>query len=467
MPLIKRSDLPTLLDRKSPELDTQVFLFFGERYLCKESADLLQGKLLDAQPGAVHAIDGEREDPGRILSRMMSFSLLPGRQIYRVSDSRIFHSRTVASEIWTKALSAFQAGRPGPAGKYLLSLLQAVGLKVEGPKTLTEISPSEWRRIFDFEKPSGDLGWADKLLAEAEGLDKETTANLGDRFIEALDKGMPPGNILLLTAETVDKRQRLFTYLKKNCIVVDCTVAAGAGSATQAEQKEIIKELMLKTLADFQKKMEPQAVEMFFERVGFHPVAAVVETEKLALYAGNRPVITCADLEEMVARTREDALYELTDALGKRQTARALTLLSRLLEQGAHELAILATLRNFVRKMLIFRSLQKKPAPAWRSGMNAREFQNTYLPALKAEGDWAELLQGHPYALFMSFSKAAEYSSAGLRRWLALLLDAEYRLKGSPLPSRLVLEELFLAMLKGAPKPLYNNYGNKYLSKTA
>ena len=154
----------------------------------------------------------------------------------------------------------------------------------------------------------------------------------------------------------------------------------------------------------------------------------------------------------MVARTREDALYELTDALGKRQIGRTLTLVSRLLEQGIHELAILATLRNFVRKMLIFRSLQKRPSPAWRSGMNAKDFQNSYLPALKAESEWSELLQGHPYALFMSFSKASEYSCAGLKRWLALLLDAEFRLKGSPLPSRLVLEELFLTMLKGAPK---------------
>ena len=452
MPLIKRSDLPALLDRKSPGLDARAFLFYGERFLCKEAADLLQDKLLAGLPGAVHAIDGEREDPGRLLSRLMSFSLLPGRQIYRVTDSRIFHSKTVASEIWARAASAFQAGRSGPAGKYLQSLLQAVGLKVEGPKPLTEIPAPEWRRIFDFEKPGGDLDWADKLLSEAGSAGQETTANFGDRLIEALDRGMPPSNVLLLTAETVDKRQRLFAYLKKNGMVIDCSVAAGTGSATQIEQKEILRELIHKTLAAFGKKMEPQAVEMFFERVGFHPVAAVVETEKLALYAGERPVVTCADLEEMVARTREDALYELTDALGKRQTAKALTLLSRLLEQGAHELAILATLRNFVRKMLIFRSLQKKPTPTWRSGMNAREFQNAYLPALKAEGDWAELLQGHPYALFMSFSKAAEYSSAGLKRWLALILEAEFRLKGSSLPSRLILEELFLTMLKGAPK---------------
>ena len=196
----------------------------------------------------------------------------------------------------------------------------------------------------------------------------------------------------------------------------------------------------------------PRAVEMFFERVGFHPVAVVMETEKLVHSIGDRPGITANDVEEMVGRSREDALFELTDALGKRQADRTLTILSHLLEQGIHELAILATLRNYLRKQLIFRSLQMRTFPAWRSGMNARDFQNTYLPALKAEGDWDELLQGHPYALFMSFTKAAEYSCSGLKRWLAMLLDAEFRLKGSPLPSRLVIEELLLAMLKGSAK---------------
>jgi DNA polymerase-3 subunit delta len=84
--------------------------------------------------------------------------------------------------------------------------------------------------------------------------------------------------------------------------------------------------------------------------------------------------------------------------------------------------------------------------------MNANDFQNHYLPDLKAQGEWSELLQGHPYALFMSFTKASEYSCSGLKRWLTMLLDAEFRLKGSPLPQQLVLEELFLSMLKGSPK---------------
>jgi len=452
MSQIKRSELLSGLQGSAFALDSQVFLFFGERFLCKEAADLTQKRLLEQKPGAVHAVDGDKEDPGQTLARLMSFSLLPGRQLYRVSNSRIFHSRTVVAEIWAKANQSFQAGRPGPALRYLHAMVQAVDLAVDSPTPLSEIPQTEWKKIFTFDKPSENLGWADTLLTESEEITKVNKTNLVERYIEAFDKGLPNGNILLLTAETVDKRQRLFTYIKKQGIIVDCSVASGANAAAQTEQKAVLKEMMQKTLREFEKKIDPRAVDIFFERVGFHPVAVVTETEKLAHFVGERPVITCNDLETMVARNREDALYELIDAFSKRQAARTLQILSRLLEQGFHGLAILATMRNFLRKQLIYRSLQMRPSPVWRRGMNAKEFQGHYLPNLKAQGEWSELLKGHPYALFMSFTKASEYSCSGLKRWMTMLLEAEYRLKGSPLPPQLILEELFVSMLKGAPK---------------
>ncbi len=231
-------------------------------------------------------------------------------------------------------------------------------------------------------------------------------------------------------------------------MVVDCSVSLLTNAAAQKGQKEILREMVLKTLAGFQKKIAPQALNSLFDRVGFHPVAVVMETEKLALYVDDRDTITMEDLDAMVGRTREDALYELTDAFGKRQGARTLVLLHRLLGQEVHSLAILATMRNYLRKLLILRSFQLRSNPSWQPSMNANQFQNTYLPALKECGEWSEVLKGHPYALFMSFSQAQKFSCTALQKMLTLLLKAEFRLKGSPLAADLVLEELFLTMLK-------------------
>ncbi|BHH84825.1 DNA polymerase III subunit delta [Desulforhopalus sp. 52FAK] len=452
MALIKRSEFETSLKESTPLPLPQVFLFFGERYLCQTAADNLQERILKDAPGALHTIDGDQEDPGQSLARLMSFSLLPGRQIYRVNDSRIFHSKTVISKIWDKALQSFTNGKHNPAKRHLQAMVQAVNLKVDSPETLSQIPGPEWKKIFGFEKPGGDLSWADSALFQSRDEIKASSADIVDQYVTALDKGFPGGNILILIAETVDKRQKLFTYLKKNETIVDCSVAVGASNAAQGEQKQVLKEMMMQTVAGFDKKIDPRAVDAFFERVGFHPVAVATETEKLVHYVGDRPNISLEDLAAMVGRSREDALYELTDAFSKRQLGKTLTLLSRLQEQGVHGLAILATMRNFIRKLLIYRSLQMASSPPWHKGMSAKDFQGNYLPALKSTGEWDDVLGGHPYALYMSFTKAFEYSCPILKRWLSMLLSAEFNLKGSSIPPHLVLEELFISMLKGSPR---------------
>jgi DNA polymerase-3 subunit delta len=455
MTQIKRNELPALLADTQQISATSIFLFFGERYLCREAADLLQEALIAGGKGAVHPIDGDQEDSSLTLSKLLSFSLLPGRQVYRVSDSRIFHSKTVAGTIWEKAKQGNDSGKTAAAMRHITAFAKLGSVSLDSQTPFSEISASHWEKTFSCAKPTGDLSWADTLLVQAVGtgrMGKGGATNVTDRYIDTFTSGIPAQNCLILTAETVDKRQRLFTFMKKKGIVVDCTVAAGSSSAAQKEQKSVLLEMMQKTLADLGKKIEPRALELFFDRVGFHPVAVVTEIEKLALYVGERPQITCADLEKMVGRSREDALYELTDAFGKRQIGRTLTILNRLQENGTHALAILATMRNYLRKMLIFRSIQLQPSPAWHNGMNAQQFQGAYLSALKAKDQWSDILAGHPYALFMSFSKASEFSCNELKKWLKLLLEAEFRLKGSPLPQHIVLEELFLTMLKRPQK---------------
>jgi DNA polymerase III subunit delta len=452
MALVKRNDLPRTLDALGRGTRPQLYLFFGERYLCREAADMLQSTLLQDSAGTVHPIDGDQEDPGRTLNRLLSFSLLPGLQIYRVTDSRLFQSKDMGSSLWDKALKEFEANRQAPALRYLLNMLSLAGIPPENSELFSELSPDQWQVLFATEKPQADIGWADKLVKESglQAAPKGATENLADRYLEAFTRGLPTQNILILTAESVDKRKRLYTYIKEHGLLVDCAVETGAGSAAQKVQKEVLLEMIQKTLTGFGKKIEPKAMAILLERIGFHPVAVVMESEKLALYVEDRPLITVDDVETMAGRSREDALFELTDAFGKRQIARTIVILHHLLDDGTHSLAILAAMRNYLRRLLIFRSLQLRPDPHWQKGMSAQQFQGQYLPALKESGEWPELLKAHPYALYMSFTKASEFSCSLLKKWLELLLQAEFRLKGSPLPQPIILDELMLTMLRQA-----------------
>ncbi len=449
MPIVNRSGLPDFLS-KLTQGTSKVFLIHGERYLSKEAGDLLQNKLLSLDQGTIHPIDGDTEDVSNTLARLQSFSLLPGIQIYRITDSRLFHTKNISATLWKKAKGAYQAKKTGPALRHLLSLVALTSLSRKD--SLAKLSSDQWMAHFGFSQPQEDLSWTDTLLSQAKNAPTGSSqGNTTEKYIAAFKKGLPKHNYIILSAEEIDKRKKLFTYIKKNGVIIDCKIAGGASAAAQKAQRSVLLELVKTTLKDFKKTMEPQGFDILFSKVGFHPIAVVMETEKLALAVGENPTITCRNISDMVCRSREDALFELTDYFGKKQLGQTLTTLHHLLENGIHALAILATLRNYLRRLLIFRSLQLRSHPTWWPNMPAKHFQESYLPALKEVGEWTDLLAGHPYALYMSFTKAAECSCPQLKNNLQLLLEAEFRLKSSPLPHHLVLEDLFFKMHHGPP----------------
>ena len=172
---------------------------------------------------------------------------------------------------------------------------------------------------------------------------------------------------------------------------------------------------------------------------------------------GEAQQITLDDLNAVVGRTRQEALFELTQAIGEKNLDRALLIIGRLQENGIHSLAILATLRNYTRTLLLFRSLQAQEKYGIRTNMPAKLFQQQCLPLLKQNERWKKELSGHPFAVYMQFKTAADFSLAQLKSWLQLLLSAEMRLKGSPVEPETVLQHLILSMLAKEHKGALQN----------
>ncbi|THB73690.1 MAG: hypothetical protein D6B25_14710 [Desulfobulbaceae bacterium] len=449
MAVYKRDEIKAVLDSITDTSHAPVYLIFGERYLCRETAELIESALLK-KSGSVHRLDGTTLSESQICARILSLSILPGLQIYSITDSGLFHSKKSSEEIWKKAEKGFRDNKPELALKHLSALLAVAQLEATGNRVFSDISPDSWSKFFGFAHPDSSLDWADKLLINAPPT-SVAAKPMGDgqKLIEAITNGLPPTNILLLISETVDKRKKLFSQIKKHGVIVDCSVAAGSSRAAQKQQQKVVRELALETLQRFEKSAQPKVLEALYERIGFHPVAVVMEVEKLCLYAGEASQITVDHLNTLVSRTREDALFELTDAIGSGKLSRSLKFLESLLKSGTHSLAVVASLRNYFRKMLIITSLQNKKEPRWSPSMNANLFQNQYLPALKEQSEWPDLLAAHPYALFVSFSKAARYKPDELKRILSMILEAEFNLKGSAIPPQLILEELVISMING------------------
>jgi len=462
MSVYKRQELTRLLDElRQGQTTAQIYLLIGERYLCRNAAQEIINLLLpdrERQASNLHHIDGDQEDCSRTLNLLKTYSLFAGRKVFWVTDTKLFYSKGVAKNVWQKACEKIERNEPEQALRYLLQMLNlaAVSPQEMAEENIVTLSASRWKILFGFSRPEGDLAWAQHLLTEMRGSTvpaKETAADTASLYVNAFEAGIPRDNILVLLAEAVDKRKKLFKYIQEHGVVLDLSVEAGSSAGAKRDQEAVLKELLRTTLAQYGKEMEAQAVPVFLERVGFHPVAAVMEAEKLAHFAGDRKVITGEDVDAIIGRTREEALFELSEAVTAGKLAEGLLILNHLQSSGIHGLAILATLRNHLNRLLLVRALQEVESPSYSKSLSFPVFQNSYLPKLK-EGreDLASLLwKSHPYGLYMLFRQANRFRCEDLQKGLKEVLTAEYRLKGSPVEPRLVMDCLLFNLMRHQP----------------
>jgi DNA polymerase-3 subunit delta len=414
MPLYERQEIPKLLSAIEQGEISQIYLLYGERYLCRSAAQELIDHLLpeqERQASSLHHIDGDQEDQVNTLNLLRTYSLFPGRQIFWVSDSKLFFSKGIAKNIWDKACKKKEANEKKAALRYLKQMLDLAAVTPAEmiEEDIVSLSGARWKKLFGFTKPKGDLTWILELLAanheDNESTGQSDSADIISLYTSAFEAGIPPDNILILLAESIDKRKRFFKFIQENGVVVDLSVESGGSAAARRDQESVLKDLVVKTLAGFNKKIDPQAIPVLLERVGFHPVAAVMESEKLAHYAGERKTISKSDVDAIIGRTREEALYELSEAVAGGKLEESLTILARLQESGVHALAIVSTLKNHIKKLLLIRSFQDLDDPQYIKSMSFPAFQKGYLPKLKnGREQWSGMLwKSHPYGLYMLF----------------------------------------------------------------
>jgi DNA polymerase-3 subunit delta len=335
MAVYKRQEVPALLKGVERGEIVPVYLLFGERYLCQEIANDLVCRLLPDEAlrlNSLKIIDGDQEEVGATINMLKTYSLFGTRQVLRVMDSQILYSKVVAGALWDKARKGWEAKEPKKALRFLTQMLALADLAPADweKEELAACTPGRWQELFGFAKPD-ELAWVQEACAASDGGGPVAAPKVdgAELLMATLETGIPPGNTLILVAEAADKRKKLFKYLEKNCVVIDLSVDTGASSAARKDQEALLKEIVQQSLARFGKKLEPRALPVLLERVGFQPVAVAMEAEKLALSVGEAETITMDDLNAMVGRTREEALYELNEAFGNHDLAASLTSVCR------------------------------------------------------------------------------------------------------------------------------------------
>ena len=187
------------------------------------------------------------------------------------------------------------------------------------------------------------------------------------------------------------------------------------------------------------RQLEPEAARALADALSSDMLAIANEWEKLLLFTTGRAAVTHADVETVVLGAKQRSLYELTDAISRRDRALALALLDGLLNasDGGEDSAIghLYMLARTFRQMLVI--LEK----------HVRD----------SRAIWSALWQGFRPPAFAAddiIRQARRYGSrADLVRAIQLVARADGELRSNPVEKKLVLERLVLALATPAAKP--------------
>ena len=182
-------------------------------------------------------------------------------------------------------------------------------------------------------------------------------------------------------------------------------------------------------------RLNAEAARELVDALGANMLSVESELEKLLLEASARGAseITIRDVETMVPAAKQRSVYELTDAISRKDAPAALALLGGLLNASDGEDAAIGhvfTLAKTFRQMVILNERQVK---------DQRAMWQVLWPGFRVA----------PFAADALIAQARRYKSrAELLSGLRAIARADVELRSSPPDKRLVLERLVLHLAK-------------------
>ncbi len=220
-------------------------------------------------------------------------------------------------------------------------------------------------------------------------------ADEADPLIQYLAKPNPSTVVVAQTSK-LDKRLKLFAAVSKKgwLHVLEAPRQLVPWVRAEAKSKKV--------------EIDGTAVQRLVDAVGDDLSRLALSIEQLALYAGDRPV-TSDDVDELIADTRERSVFELNDALGAGDRARALTAVASLCDQRESAVGVIVMLARHVRNLATLHGLRAAGVP---------------------RNEWGARVGVPPFVVDKLAAQARSYTPAALATAIARLAGADRALKG-------------------------------------
>ncbi|MDA3918123.1 MAG: DNA polymerase III subunit delta [Deltaproteobacteria bacterium] len=295
-----------------------------------------------------------------------------------------------------------------------------------------------------------------------------------DHFMDFIEKGIPENHYLILTANLVDKRKKIFKEIKNKALIIDCQVASGSRKADIDEQRAVLQTIARKVLSRADKNLEPRAFTSLVDLTGFDLELFSRNLEKLIVYTGKNPNITNADVKKVISRDKTDPIFNLTNALMEKDTEKTLFYFNSLLNKGFHILQLLRSMENQIRKLILVKCCAQQISRSKTLGikkMGFNVFKQSILPKIveydkKTKRDIKELNESflnhdskkktkqnelllapnpkNAYPVFQTFQKSENFSQKELNQALIFLSDMDYKMKSSSFNEKTALENFVI-----------------------
>lgn len=321
-------------------------------------------------------------------------------------------------------------------GRLLPPEEQTLGLEIiEGKARVIEEAVAAIAKCIEALRTPGFMG-ARKLvwLREANCFDRgiiarsKDVAGIIESLSELIKTRMPAGNILVVTANAVDRASGFFKACQAKGEINQQAVLkpwdkdkAAAAFARTALQKNKL-------------KATPDVVEAIVELAGTDSRQLLQEINKLAVFIHPRQQASAEDVFAIVSASREDNSFNLADAVGCRELKKAIGILRQLLFQRESEIGLVMGLEARFRLLLILREMISEKMPA--------DEKRVLEPLLASE-------KGRPpqgYYLEKLLEQARNFSRRELELAREAILETRLKLVSSTNLEELLLEKLLVKL---------------------
>jgi DNA polymerase-3 subunit delta len=432
----------------------ELILFHGDEFLITDRVSGLVDTLLDPTSKATNfkIFDGSSLDVGDLVTHLLNRPLFGGIRVALVERTTLFMSQANLSKIIERIVDAWKVGDFKIAYRYLKQLAGSVGAMTD-PGVFT----SDWLNEID-------------EVSRLDALDRETLLQAGAAFssdfsglissgdenviFELVQKGLPEDAYLIVTAASVDKKNRLYKAFQERGQVEELKPRfdKSAVKLDKAYFQRAVKEFLMVQ----EKTISSEALDLAFMRSGKDLRRIRSEFQKLVSYLGERSEISARDVQDLFSDFHEAAFFDLARAIRESNPKKLLIALHENLQVVDHPLQSLAAMASEFRKLIAARELlftvfrsNWKPDITFDQFVSLAAKVRSEKPPEKSIKSKLNLLNQKDFPLFQLLKTAQAFPLERLIKIMEAILAADIQIKSSKLGSfapEIILENLVLAI---------------------